>query len=1104
MYFKLSALGEWSRQFKGKEPGRTTRVKGQKQVMALTPQYKVNQLAKDLGLKSKDMQELLAGKGIDVKQQASLSAEEFGVLMDSLTKENQLDNIGDYLDGITYIPSRKAKQEKADAAKTDSEADKKEAAVAGKETAASGKDSAVSGNVNAPAAATAKAPAPAKAEQPVKAEKPEKTEAASAAAPETVAADKTAAPAKAEKPADARKSDNGEKAEKDEKSEKEETAAKTPAQPTTPAKPGMAPKAPGTRPLYTGNPYSPGSGAGAQRVPYTGDPYHPGRPAPAAGAPRTQGSPAARPQNGQRPAGTGTSPRPQNQNGAAQGQSRPQNGTAAQTRTPQSPFSGRPAYGQENARPQGGNFGTQNRPGQGAFGQNRPAQQTGGYGGQNRFGQGGGYGSQRPQNGNRGGMRSGGGDFDKDERVQNAPKEKFQPQVIVRAQTPKGGMQNQKERGAVRVVDTRGDSIDMSKYDERLDNFVPDTVKDDRGGMQKLKKGQNNADRTPGKGGKGGKPAFGQKKAVAPVVKQQLHITVPDEITVGELASRLKVTAGEVVKKLMMMGTMATVNQYIDYDTAFLIADELGAVVTKEVVVTIEDKLFGDAQAQEDSADELVERAPVVCVMGHVDHGKTSLLDKIRNSHVTAGEAGGITQHIGAYRVKVKGKEITFLDTPGHEAFTAMRARGAQATDIAILVVAADDGIMPQTVEAINHAKAAGIDIVVAINKMDKPGANPDNIKQELTKYDLVPEEWGGDVICCPVSALTGQGIDDLLESVLLVAEVKELKANPNRRAKGIVIEAKLDKGRGPVATVLVQNGTLHPGDIVIAGTAVGRVRVMNDHNGRALKSAGPSVPVEIMGLAEVPEAGDEFNAVEDEKMARELADQRREKAKEANFKANARASLNELFAQISEGVKNLNIIVKADVGGSAEAVKNSLEKLSNEEVRVCVIHSAAGAINEGDVMFAAASNAIIVGFNVRPDKAATDSAERQGVEIRTYRVIYECIEEITAAMKGMLAPKFREVINGHAEVRQLIHIPNVGFIAGSYITDGKVLRSSQIRVLREGVVVFEDKIASLKRFKDDAKEVAQGFECGIGLERFNDMKVGDVLEAFTMEQIEA
>ena len=580
----------------------------------------------------------------------------------------------------------------------------------------------------------------------------------------------------------------------------------------------------------------------------------------------------------------------------------------------------------------------------------------------------------------------------------------------------------------------------------------------------------------------------------------QLSITVPDEISVGELATRLKVNANEVVKKLFMMGVMATVNEVVDYDTAYLIADELGVKVTKEVVVTIEEKLFDE---EEDAPESLVERAPVVCVMGHVDHGKTSLLDAIRHSNVTTGEAGGITQHIGAYRVNINGKDITFLDTPGHEAFTAMRLRGAMATDIAIIVVAADDGIMPQTVEAINHAKAAGVDIVVAINKMDKPTANPDNIRQELTQYDLVPEEWGGDVMCIPVSAHTKMGIDDLLESVLLIAEVKELKANPDRLAKGLVIEAKLDKGRGPVATLLVQNGTLKAGDVVIAGNAVGHVRAMTDHNGKPLKVAGPSVPVEITGLSEVPLAGDEFNAVKDERMARELAEQRRAKAKEAEFKANAKVNLDDLFAQISDGAKEINIIIKADVGGSCEAVKASLVKLSNAEVKINVIHTAVGGITENDVMLAAASNAIIVGFNVRPDKKAIDSAERQKVDIRTHRIIYEIIEEIEAAMKGMLAPTYKEVINGHAEVRQTIRVPGVGTIAGCYVQDGKVTRNSQIRILRDSVVIFEDKIASLKRFKDDAKEVAAGYECGVGLDKFNDIKEGDILEAFVMEEVQ-
>ena len=676
---------------------------------------------------------------------------------------------------------------------------------------------------------------------------------------------------------------------------------------------------------------------------------------------------------------------------------------------------------------------------------------------------------------------------------QNAPKK---PQQDKKSERPQQNTPNRTAQGfaevtkKVRVVDTRGTDIDLSKYDDKLYDHMGG---DNDGGKQKFKKhGSGRPDKQ--------KPGF--KKKSEPI-KPQLPslITLPEELIVSDLARELHVTTAVIVKKLMMLGMMATANQTIDFDTAAIVADEFGVKAERIVVVSIEEKLIDES---EDKAEDLVERSPVVVVMGHVDHGKTSLLDAIRNANVTAGEAGGITQHIGAYRVNIGGKDITFLDTPGHEAFTAMRARGAQVTDIAILVVAADDGIMPQTVEAINHAKAAGVSIIVAINKMDKPTANPDNVKTELTKYELVPEEWGGDVICVPVSALTHQGIDELLENVLLVAEVAELKANPKRAAKGIVIEAKLDKGRGPVATVLVQNGTLHAGDTVIAGTAVGRVRLMTNEKGETLKEAGPSVPVEILGLAEVPNAGDVFNAVTDERMARELAEQRRAKEKEEEFMQNSKVSLDDLFSQIKEGVKELNIIVKADVQGSAEAVKASLEKISNEEVRVRVIHSGVGAIKENDVMLAAASNAIIVGFNIRPDKGAVESAERQQVEIRTYRVIYECIEEIEAAMKGMLAPTFKEVILGMAEVRQTIHVPNVGTIAGSYITDGKVTRNAGIRIVRDGVVIFEDKISSLRRFKDDVKEVAQGYECGIGLEKYNDIKIGDVFEAFMMEEIKA
>ena len=649
--------------------------------------------------------------------------------------------------------------------------------------------------------------------------------------------------------------------------------------------------------------------------------------------------------------------------------------------------------------------------------------------------------------------------------------------------------------GKTRVVDTRSVDVDLSRYDEKLNTFVQENRDQYGSNKTKLKK-QNNR---PSPYGKKHNKNQGEQMKRPEVKKQPLNITIPEEIQVNELAAKLRVTTPEVIKRLMQLGVMATVNQVIDYDTAFLVADEMGANVTKEVVVTIEEKLFDDT---EDAPESLVPRAPVVCVMGHVDHGKTSLLDAIRHTSVTSGEAGGITQHIGAYRFKFGDRDITFLDTPGHEAFTAMRARGAMATDIAIMVVAADDGIMPQTVEAINHAKAADIPIIVAINKIDKPGANPEMVKQNLTKYDLVPEEWGGDTICVPVSALTKQGIEELMEMVLLVADVKELKANPNRRAKGIVIESKLDKGRGPVATVLVQNGTLHAGEIMIAGTAVGHVRAMTNERGQNLKQAGPSVPVEITGLSELPDAGDEFQVVQDERMARELADQRRTRNKEAEFQAHANVNLDDLFAQISGGVKDLNIIIKADVAGSAQAVKQSLEKLSNEEVKVRCIHTAVGGITENDVMLAAASNAIIVGFNVRPDRSALDHAARNKVDIRTYRVIYDCIEEVQAAMKGMLKPTYRENLLGHAEVRQTIHVPNVGTIAGCYVQDGKITRHAQIRVVRDGIVIFEDKISSLKRFKDDVREVAQGYECGVGLERFNDIKVGDVLEAFVMEEV--
>ena len=663
------------------------------------------------------------------------------------------------------------------------------------------------------------------------------------------------------------------------------------------------------------------------------------------------------------------------------------------------------------------------------------------------------------------------------------------------------GPMQARTKGDRLTIDTRADNVELEKYNEKYENIAPvRSINDNVQNKQKLKQKSQQYRKQQGmRSKKKETEAERLKRIEAERAKKTLVITVPEEITVAELAAMLKRTAAEVVKKLFSLGVMATVNQVIDYDTAEIVASELGAKVKKEVVVTIEDRIIDDS---EDDAENLVPRSPVVVVMGHVDHGKTSLLDAIRNTSVTETEAGGITQHIGAYRVNLNGQDITFLDTPGHAAFTAMRARGAMATDIAILVVAADDGIMPQTVEAINHAKAAGVSIVVAINKMDKPGASPDRVLQQLTEYELVPEEWGGDVICVPVSAKTRMNIDKLLESVLLVAEMKELKANPNRAGKGIVIEARLDKGRGPVATLLVQNGTVRTGDIIVAGTSVGRIRVMTDDKGKKVSEAGPSVPVEITGLTEVPTGGDSFDCVSDEKLARELVEQRKQQKKEEQFKSYQKVTLDNLFDSINDGdLKDLNIIVKADVQGSVEAVRQSLEKLSNDEVRVNVIHGGVGAVNESDVMLANVSNAIIVGFNVRPDAVAVQNAERDGVEMRMYRVIYDCIEEIEAAIKGMLAPKYRDVEMGKAEVRNVFKLSSAGTIAGCYVTDGKITRNSKIRVVRDGIVVFEDEIASLKRFKDDVKEVASGYECGVGLQKFNDIKDGDVLEAYITEE---
>ena len=693
----------------------------------------------------------------------------------------------------------------------------------------------------------------------------------------------------------------------------------------------------------------------------------------------------------------------------------------------------------------------------------------------------------------------------KQNKVQDKPAKqtKAEPKAEPKAESKPVEITSEEETSTRkrRVIDTRAVNVDVERYNQKYDDLANASSKM-RSTDNTVKKQKFTNRSQKQKGRRQGKRETEQErlKRIALERKQkQMTIQIPDEIVVQELALRLKATVAEVVKKAFLMGTMVTATDTIDFDTASLIAMEFHAKVEKEVVVTIEERIIDDS---EDDDTNLVERAPVVVVMGHVDHGKTSLLDAIRSTHVTAGEAGGITQHIGAYRVEINGKPITFLDTPGHEAFTTMRARGAQVTDIAILVVAADDGIMPQTVEAINHAKAAGVSVIVAINKMDKVGANPENVKQQLTEYELVPEEWGGDTPCIPVSAKTKEGLDDLLEMVTLIAEMKELKANPDRAAKGTVIEARLDKGRGPIATVLVQNGTLHQGDIVIAGTCVGRVRVMVNDKGERVKEAGPSVPVEITGLAEVPQGGDIFNAVSDEKLARELVEQRKASQKEEQFKAQTKVTLDNLFDQMKLGeVKELQIIVKADVQGSVEAVKQSLEKLSNDEVRVNVIHGGVGAINESDVMLAEASNAIIVGFNVRPDSVAAANAESAGVDMRLYRIIYDCIEEIEAAMKGMLAPKTREVVLGTAECRNVIKIKSVGTISGSYVKSGKIVRNAGVRVIRDGIVIAEDTIASLQRFKDAVKEVNEGYECGIGLERFNDIKEGDLFEAYTIEE---
>ncbi len=658
----------------------------------------------------------------------------------------------------------------------------------------------------------------------------------------------------------------------------------------------------------------------------------------------------------------------------------------------------------------------------------------------------------------------------------------------------------------VHRIDTRGSGdVNLAKYDDHVDSLVPqNATREMSAPKQKLTKKSEQRNKPFGNKRRQEEQEkfrrLQRQQQMAALKKIPLKVSIPDEINVGELASRMKRTASDVIKELMKLGVMASISEIIDYETAAIVAEEMGAKVEREVHVTIEERLFDES---EDQHEDLQPRDPVVVVMGHVDHGKTSLLDAIRKTKVIENEAGGITQHIGAYRVQIDGKPLTFLDTPGHAAFTSMRARGAQVTDIAILVVAADDGIMPQTIEAINHAKAAEIPIIVAVNKIDKEGANPDRIQQQLTEYGLVPEAWGGDTIVCQISAKFGKNIDQLLEMVLLTAEVQDLKANPNRQAKGTVIEAKLDRGRGPVATVLIQNGTLNTGDIILAGTAVGRVRAMTNDDGIKIEHAGPSVPVEIIGLAEVPSAGDLFYAVDDEKMARQLVEQRKDQEKNERYKALHKVTLDNLFESIQDGqMKELPIIIKADVHGSVEAIRSSLEKLKSEEVRVRILHGGVGAINESDIMLADASGAIIVGFNVRPDRAAAESAELRGVDMRMYRVIYDCIEEIEQAMKGLLDPKFKEVILGHAEVRQVFKITGAGAIAGCYVQDGKIQRNAQVRVVRDGIVFHEGVLNTLKRFKDDVKDVSANFECGMSIENYNDIKEGDIIECFLMEEI--
>ena len=1001
--------------------------------------YKVADVAKDLKLPVKDVLDTLGEKFPAKKAQTALTEQELNYVFEHYTKAKEVTSFAQYF-AMASQPKEELKKPEPKKEEPKSVKEEKKSAPKAEKPA---EKTAPKAEKSAP-----KAEKPAEKSAP-KAEKPAEKSAPKAEKP----AEKSAP--KAEKPAEK----SAPKAEKP--AEKSAPKAEKPAEKS-------APKAEQKPAEKT-----------AQKQERTND-----RP--------QNNNRGDRPQSGDRPQNNRFGDRPQSGDRPQNNRfgDRPQSGDRPQNNR----FGDRPQSGD---RPQGNRFGDRpqsgDRPQGNRFG-DRP--QSGDRPQGNRFG-------DRPQ-GNRFGDKP---NFQKNDRFGGFDKDsdnsahRHEPKKPVERKPRPGNLPPAEKLAAGTAhVDMSAANIELDKYNEKYEQIAPSSsMSDSYTNKQKLTQ-RSKQQGKPKQSKKEQEQAKLKKLELERQRRQKLEITLPDEITVGDLALKLKVTSAEIIKRLMMQGMMVSVNEVIDYDTAALVAMDIGAKVEHEVVVTIEDRLIDDS---EDDAGNLVPRDPVVCVMGHVDHGKTSILDVIRQANVAAGEAGGITQHIGAYRVKTEGgRYITFLDTPGHEAFTAMRARGALCTDIAILVVAADDGIMPQTVEAINHAKAANVSIIVAINKIDKPGANVERVMEGLTEYGLVPEEWGGDVICVPVSAKTHENIPTLLEMVTLVADVKELKANPDRMAKGTVIESRLDKGRGPVATVLVQNGTLHAGDVVIAGTAVGKIRIMTDDRGNKVEEAGPSIPVEITGLDSVPTGGDTFNAVKDEKLARELVEQREYEAKQEQFKAYQKVTLDNLFSQIAEGeIKELPIIVKADVQGSVEAVKQSLEKLSNDEVRVKVIHGAVGAVNESDVMLAQVSNAIIVGFNVRPDSTARDNAAREGVEIRLYRVIYDAIEEIKAAMTGMLAPKYRDVDLGRAEVRQAYKISNVGTVAGCYVLEGKITRNANIRVVRDGIIIADDKLNSLKRFKDDVKEVAQGYECGMTLTKFNDIKEGDIFEAYIVEE---